>query len=64
MDGVKTLTLALVFVVWSVTTILAALLSTSPLMEQVTRGCVVEQEDTRRELALPLPLTSDLTILK
>jgi len=43
-DGVKTLTLVLVFVMWSVTLILVALLSTSPLMEQVTRGCVVEYQ--------------------
>ena len=49
LDGVKTHTLMLVSVVWSVTLIMAALLPTSPLMEQVTRGCVVEQEDIRKE---------------
>ena len=36
-------------VVWSVTTFILARLPTSSLMEQVTRGCVVEQEDIRRE---------------
>ena len=43
-DGVKTLTPVLDFVVWSVMVILA-LLQTSPLMVQVIREYVVEQEE-------------------
>jgi len=48
-DSVKTLTLVLVSVVWSVMMLIHALLPTSPLMEEVIRECVVEQEDIRRE---------------
>ena len=50
-DGVKTLTLVLASVVWSVmfTLQIIAPLQPSPLMVQVIRECVVEQEDTRKD---------------
>jgi len=47
-DGVNSFTLVLVSVIRSVTVMLLALLQTSPPMEQVTRGSVVEQENISR----------------
>jgi len=46
-DGVKTLSLVLVSAV-QLLIVVAVTLHTFPLTEQVTRECVVEQEDTRR----------------
>ena len=48
-DGVQIPILVIPSAVRSVTLVVLALLSVYPLMEQVTRGCVVEQEDIRRE---------------
>ena len=50
-DGLKILTLVLVFA-----ELMAGILvhlPTSPLMRQVTRGCVAEQEDIRKESNMP-----------
>jgi len=49
-DGVKRQTLSLVFgfAVLTLTSVVLVLLPTSPLMEQATTGCVVEQEDIRK----------------
>ena len=48
-DGVVTLTLTLASAVLLALATILALMPSSPLMEQVTRGCVVELKDTRRE---------------
>jgi len=48
-DGVVTLDLTLASTVLLAIASILALMPSSPLMEQVTRGCVVELEDTRKE---------------
>jgi len=52
-DGVKILILVLVSAVSVLIIVILALLLTFPLMEQVTRGCVVEQQDIRRDGQIP-----------